>query len=89
MLCLLAAASAVFAATTPQVGAKAPEAGAATVELDLGAPETDEAFLQASSKARFASALAANAHSRAMWRFGGNFQPQVSLAAPFPAVCHP
>ncbi|KAA0158473.1 hypothetical protein FNF27_05067 [Cafeteria roenbergensis] len=65
-------AEAPAAATEQRPAAKAPRG----VTLDLGAQETDEAFLQASSKARFASALTANAHSRAMWRFGGNFQPQ-------------
>ena len=68
---------AALAATS--MAKEAPKA-APTVKLDFGPEETDKSFLQASAKARFASALTARAHAHAQWRFGGNFAPQVSPA---------
>jgi len=83
LLAVAVSAASQDAAAKATGAAQAPASHA----LDFGAPETDKAFLQSDAKARFASALTANAHSQAMWRFGGNFQPQVRLprlGRPFP-----
>jgi hypothetical protein len=86
---LLACAAAVATASSQSAEAPSKATEEAKVELDLGPQEKDASFLQASSKARFSAALTANAHAHAMWRFGGNFQPQVSqLALPALPLAH-
>lgn len=80
---LLAAAAMLTARAAEEAAAAAaaPAAAEAAVQLDLPAADADESFLQASSKARFSATLAAQAHSHAMWRFGGNYQPQVRASS--------